>query len=229
MRSAGCIANDLADRQFDGHVQRTRQRPLVTGQVSVKAAIVLFCLLSLVAFSLVLLCNRLTVWLAVIGLGLAVFYPLMKRVTYFPQAGLGLAFTWGIPMAFAAELDAVPWTGWLLFFTGALWPMIYDTFYAMVDREDDIKVGIKSTAILFGQFDRWIVGLLQVLFLILLWMVGYLFRLNLFYEISLIGVSMLFLYQQWLVQWRDREHCFQAFLNNHWVGLVIFLGIVLGQ
>ena len=228
MRSAGCIANDYADRYVDGHVQRTRKRPLVTGEVSTKEALVLFCLLSLAAFGLVLFCNSLTILLAFVGLGLAVCYPLLKRFTYFPQVGLGFAFAWGIPMAFAAEMNIVPWSGWLLFFAGALWPVIYDTFYAMVDREEDIKVGIKSTAICFGRLDRWIIVVLQTWFLCLMWLVGHVFKLNGFYNMSLLVVALLFLYQQWLVGHRCRKYYFRAFLNNHWVGLAIFAGILVG-
>ena len=156
------------------------------------------------------------------------FYPLLKRFTYFPQVGLGLAFTWGIPMAFAAETHTVPIAGWMLFFTGAIWPIVYDTFYAMVDRDDDVKAGVKSTAIIFGQFDRQIIGVMQAVFLVGMFLVGRVFQLGYFYYYGLVVVALLFVYQQWLVRNREPACCFKAFLHNHWVGLVIFLGIVLG-
>lgn len=226
MRSAGCVINDFADRYFDGHVQRTRQRPLVTGKVSGKEALLLAAVLSLAAFLLVLRCNRLTIELAFVGLGLAVLYPSLKRYTHLPQLGLGAAFAWGVPMAFAAETGAIPLGGWFLFLTCVLWPVIYDTLYAMVDRVDDRKIGIKSTAILFGTMDRLIIALLQLLFVIMLVIIGLMFRLHQIYFFSLILVVMLFAYQQWLIKVDNTERYFSAFLNNNWVGLVIFVGIL---
>lgn len=229
MRSAGCILNDLADRRVDGHVVRTQHRPLVTGAVSVKGALIFAAACLLLAFLLVLQCNGLTIVLAFIGALLALIYPLLKRITHLPQLGLGLAFAWGVPMAFAATQFVVGPAAWFLFLTAAVWPVIYDTQYAMVDRADDKKVGIKSTAILFGRFDRLIIAGLQLLFLMMLVKVGKLFLLNHYYDISLIVAALLFLYQQWLIKDRNPTRCFQAFLNNNWVGLVIFLGIVVSK
>jgi len=227
MRSAGCILNDVADRHVDGHVQRTCNRPLATRAISVTSALVLAAILAFIAFLLVCQCNMLTVLLAFIGAGLTVVYPLMKRVTHLPQIGLGLAFSWGIPMAFAAETGAVPLHAWFLFAVALLWPVMYDTLYAMVDRDDDIKIGVKSTAILLGQQDKIGIALLQIIFLIGLLLVGVLFQLYFYYYLCLMFVSGLFLYQQWLIRHRDRQGCFKAFLNNHWVGFMIFLGILL--
>lgn len=227
MRSAGCIINDYADRNFDQHVQRTRERPLVTGKVTVKAALTLFSILISCAFLLVLLLNRLTILLAFVGAALAIVYPFLKRFTNLPQVGLSLAYSWGVPMAFAAETNSISFSAWILFFTAILWPMIFDTFYAMVDRADDMKIGIKSTAILFGKWDKLIIAILQILFLLSLILVGYLFNLNKFYFLSLFIAAILFLYQQVLIKDRYREQCFKAFLNNHWVGLIVFVGIVL--
>jgi 4-hydroxybenzoate polyprenyltransferase len=229
MRSAGCILNDLADRRVDGYVERTQYRPLVTGAVSVKEAWVLAGVCLLLAFLLVLQCNGLTIVLAFIGALLAIIYPLLKRITHLPQLGLGLAFAWGVPMAFAATLFVVSPAAWFLFLTAAVWPVMYDTIYAMVDRADDKKAGIKSTAILFGRFDTLMIAGLQLLFLIMLVKVGKLFLLNHFYYISLIITALLFLYQQWLIKDRNPARCFHAFLNNNWVGFVIFLGIVLSK
>lgn len=219
--------NDFADRHFDGHVQRTRERPLACGNVSEIEALLLAGLLILTAFMLVLLCNPLTIGLSLIGACLAVTYPFMKRFTHFPQLGLGTAFTWGIPMAFAAQTGSVSASAWFLFFTGVIWPVIYDTLYAMVDRDDDRSIGVKSTAILFDQMDRLIIGLLQVLFITMLVIVGLIFRLHSVYYLSLVAAAMMFIYQQWLIQHRDRQKCFSAFLNNNWVGFVIFTGIFL--
>lgn len=226
MRSAGCIINDFADRHFDGRVKRTENRPLATGKISTRSALSLFLILSLCAFLLVLQLNRLTIHLAFIGMVLAVVYPFLKRVTHLPQLGLGLAFAWGVPMAFAAELNSVPTNTWLVFLAAAIWPVIYDTMYAMVDREDDLTIGVKSTAILFASYDKLIILLLQLLFLFLLIVIGYVFVLHAIYFVSLIGVLVLFIYQQFLIR-QQNDGCFKAFLNNNWVGLIIFLGIVL--
>lgn len=229
MRSAGCIINDFADRHFDGHVRRTRDRPLASGKVTVAEALILFVILSLLALCLVLRLNQLTFFCAVIGAALIVIYPFMKRFTHLPQLGLGLAFTWGIPMAFAAQQGKLTWQVWFLYFTAILWPLIYDTFYAMTDREDDLKLGLKSTAILFGRADRAILGFLQGIFLLALSVVGVIFHLGLPYYGSLMVAALLFGYQQHLIRERAPEACFKAFLNNHWVGAVIFVGIYLAQ
>lgn len=227
MRSAGCIINDFADRKFDKYVERTRERPLATGKISTTNALVLFFVLLLFALCLVLLLNRLTLFLAVIGAVLAVVYPFLKRITHLPQIGLGLAFAWGVPMAFAALTGHVVAKSWVLFLSAALWPVIYDTLYAMVDRMDDIKIGIKSTAILWGRADKIVIALLQIAFIGCLSWTGILFDLNLPYFLSLILVTIFFIYEQWLIRDRVREKCFEAFLNNHWVGMVIFVGIIM--
>jgi 4-hydroxybenzoate polyprenyltransferase len=225
MRSAGCILNDLADRNFDGRVARTRDRPLTQGYIDTKNALLLAMVLSGVAFLLVLFCNPLTIALAVIGALITLIYPFMKRYTHLPQLGLGIAFAWGIPMAFAAVRQSINAPAWILFVMCVVWPVIYDTLYAMVDRADDLKIGIKSSAILFAQMDRIIIALLQLLFVLLLVIVGLIFHLKVIYYISIVITAVLFLYQQWLVKTRDPQQCFAAFLNNNWVGLAIFVGI----
>lgn len=227
MRAAGCAVNDMADKYVDMHVARTRERPVATGKVSRLEAGLLAAILAFVAFLLVLLCNSLTIKLAFVGAVLAVIYPFMKRVTNLPQAGLAMAFTWGVPMAFAAETGEVPVLAWLLFVTCSLWPIIYDTMYAMVDRADDLKIGVKSTAILFNQYDKLILGLLQASFIVLLVFIGILFKLQSIYYLSIIASTGLFIYQQWLIKDRFPANCFRAFQNNHWVGLIIFMGIML--
>lgn len=226
MRSAGCVINDFADRKVDGHVSRTRQRPLVTGMVSSKGAISLFVVLVLAAFGLVLLTNDLTIKLSLGALALASGYPFMKRHTHLPQVVLGAAFAWSIPMAFAAQTGELDHSLWVLYTAVVLWTVAYDTFYAMVDREDDLKIGIKSTAILFGDQDKVMTTCLQVMTLIALLMVGQRFELGLFYYLGLAGAAGLFVYQQKLIKDREPKPCFRAFLNNNWVGLVVFLGIV---
>ena len=228
MRSVGCIINDFADRHLDGYVRRTANRPLATQQVSVTEALILAGFLMSAAFVLVLFCNALTIQLAFIGAGLAVIYPFLKRWTHLPQLGLGLAFAWSVPMAFAASLGNVNASAWFLFTTVILWPVIYDTQYAMVDREDDRVVGIKSSAILFGRNDKLIIAILQCLFIFLLFLIGFIFHLSVIYDFSLIMAAILFLYQQWLIKDRNPARCLAAFLNNHWVGFIIFLGIILG-
>lgn len=227
MRSAGCVINDLADQHLDAYVTRTRNRPLTSGEVSSREAVLIAIVLVTCAFGLVLLCNALTVKLAFIGVALTLVYPFMKRFTYLPQWGLGFAFAWGIPMAFAAQKGTISLGGWFLYLTGIIWPVIYDTMYAMVDRDDDCKIGIKSTAILFNHMDKLIIGLLQTLFILMLVIVGLMFRLHALYYVSLVIVGILFIYQQWLIKTRDPERCFRGFLNNNWVGFVIFLGIAL--
>lgn len=226
MRSAGCVINDFADRKVDGHVKRTRERPLVSGQVSGGEAIALFIGLCLLAFGLVLLTNPLTIQLSVGGVLLAFCYPFMKRYTHLPQVVLGAAFAWAIPMAFAAQSGALGVEVWLLYTAVVLWTVVYDTFYAMVDRDDDLRIGVKSTAILFGEQDRLMTGVLQALTLYALVMVGSRFELGTFYYLSLGVAAALFAYQQYLIRFRQREACFKAFMNNNWVGLAIFIGVV---
>ncbi|WP_428773635.1 4-hydroxybenzoate octaprenyltransferase [Vibrio sp.] len=226
MRSAGCVINDFADRNVDGHVKRTQQRPIPAGLVSAREAVSLFVVLALASFLLVLTMNPLTVQLSFIGIGLAFIYPFMKRFTHLPQLFLGLAFSWAIPMAWAAQANELPPTVWLLFVINGLWTIAYDTQYAMVDRDDDLTIGVKSTAILFGRFDKLIIGVLQLLTLVLLMQLGDWYQLGSSYYWSLLGVGALFVYQQQLIRHRQREACFQAFLNNNYVGMVITLGLL---
>jgi 4-hydroxybenzoate polyprenyltransferase len=228
MRAAGCIINDIADRHVDGYVARTAARPIASGEISVRNALILFVILMTCAFVLVLQCNRLTIELAFVGAALASVYPFLKRITHLPQLGLGLAFSWCVPMAFAAQMNSVSSDAWILFVTAAIWPVIYDTFYAMADRVDDVKIGVKSTAILFGKYDLVITFLLQLFFMAMLVVVGNVFALSEFYFVSIAIVSLLFIYQQQLIKTREPLACFAAFLNNNWVGLIIFIGIVLG-
>jgi 4-hydroxybenzoate polyprenyltransferase len=227
MRSAGCVINDFADREIDRFVTRTRNRPLTAGRVSTREAKLLFILLCLAAFALVLLLNTLTIMLSVVAVLLAGSYPFMKRVTHLPQVYLGAAFGWAVPMAFAAVTGGVPPLGWLMFTATVLWATVYDTMYAMVDRDDDIVLGVKSTAILFGDADRQIIGVLQTMLLICLIMIGHQAGLGRFYYGSLVIAALLALYQQGLIRYREREGCFRAFLNNNWFGAVIFTGILL--
>lgn len=226
-RSAGCIINDVADRKLDGGVARTRGRPLVTGAVSTTEALVLFVALLLLAFLLVLFTNRLTIELSLAAVLLASTYPFMKRYTQMPQLVLGAAFSWGIPMAFAAQQGTLPSALWLLYAGNLLWTVAYDTMYAMVDRDDDLKVGIKSSAILFGRHDRLIIAILQACALLALYLTGQAFALGLYYNVALLLAAVLFAYQQYLIRERHPEACFKAFLHNNWVGMVIFAGIVL--
>ena len=225
MRAAGCIANDLADRNLDGHVERTRLRPLVTGALSVKEAVALLLLLLATALGLVALTNPLTIKLSFAGAGLAMIYPLMKRITHLPQIVLGIAFSWSIPMAFAASINALPSALWWLFTANLLWTVVYDTQYAMVDREDDLSVGIKSTAILFGSLDVRIIGLLQCLCLIAFWRCGVAFALGPIYYAAVIAVGILFARHLWLIRDRDIEPCFTAFNQSKWIGLIILMGL----
>jgi 4-hydroxybenzoate polyprenyltransferase len=227
MRSAGCVINDFADREIDRYVARTRNRPLTAGRVSPREAKLLFILLCLAAFALVLLLNALTIMLSVVAVLLAGTYPFMKRVTHLPQVYLGAAFGWAVPMAFAAVTGVVEPLGWLMFTATVVWATVYDTMYAMVDRDDDIVLGVKSTAILFGDADRQIIGVLQVMLLICLVMIGHQAGLGWFYYGGLVIAALLALYQQALIRYREREGCFQAFLNNNWFGAVIFMGILL--
>lgn len=227
MRSAGCVINDYADRDVDGQVKRTAQRPLATGSVSKRDALLLCAALCGIAFVLVLFTNTLTILLSFGAVLLAASYPFMKRYTHLPQVVLGAAFGWGIPMAFAAQTGTLPRGCWILFIANLLWTVVYDTFYAMVDRDDDIKAGIKSTAILFGDDDRLITGALQVCVVFALIVAGVQFKLGYWYFVSLIGVGGLFIYHQILIRHRQRDACFRAFLHNNWVGAVVFAGIFL--
>ncbi|MGB1905799.1 MAG: 4-hydroxybenzoate octaprenyltransferase [Spongiibacter sp.] len=227
MRSAGCVINDYADRKVDAHVARTRERPFATGSVTEKEALVLFALLCLSAFALVVLTNWLTVLLSLGAVALAACYPFMKRYTHLPQVVLGAAFAWSIPMAFAAQRGELPSTLWLIYIAVLLWTVAYDTFYAMVDRDDDLKIGVKSTAILFGDDDRAITAMLQATVILIMVLVGKQFALSFIYYASLMAAAGLFFYQQQLIRDRRKEDCFKAFLNNHYVGMVICLGIVL--
>lgn len=226
-RSAGCVINDLADRDLDGAVQRTNMRPLVTGAVSPRAAVILFMALMLLAFVLVLFTNALTIALSFVAVVLASTYPLMKRFTHLPQLVLGAAFSWGIPMAFAAQSGALPPALWLLYVANLLWTVAYDTMYAMADREDDILVGIKSSAILFGRYDRSIIAVLQISCLVCFFLVGQAFAMGTSYQLALIITAGLFIYQHSLIRNYEPTACFQAFLHNNWVGMVIFAGVVL--
>ncbi len=227
MRSAGCVINDIADRHFDAHVARTRERPLAARRVSVREALILFVVLCLAAFALVLLLNTLTLLLSLVAVLVAGTYPFMKRFHDFPQVHLGVAFGWSIPMAFAALTGAVPAVAWVLFSANVLWSVVYDTMYAMVDRQDDLKVGIKSTAILFGDRDKGIIGYLQIALLLLLGFVGIFAGLGWLYYLSLGVAAWCAAYQQYLIRDRDPAGCFRAFVNNNWFGLVIFCGILL--
>lgn len=225
MRSAGCVINDFADRNIDGQVKRTKSRPMVQGQVSEAEALTLFVVIISAAFILVLFTNWLTIGLSLVGAILAGSYPFMKRYTYFPQVILGAAFSWAVIMAYAAEQQHIPKEAWLLFVAVLVWTVVYDTFYAMVDRDDDIEIGVKSTAILFGDYDKLITSLLQLFVVFVLFLVGYQYELGLAYFISTIIVACLFSYQQYIIFDRERDACFKAFLNNNWVGLAMFLGI----
>jgi 4-hydroxybenzoate polyprenyltransferase len=224
-RSAGCVINDYADRWLDPQVERTRLRPLATGAVSDREALLVFAALMLIAFGLVLLTNRLTIQLSVAGAFLASTYPFLKRYTYLPQVYLGIAFGWGIPMAFAAVQGTVPPLAWLLFCANVLWATAYDTWYAMVDREDDLKAGAKSTAILFGDADLAAQGVLYAMFLGALAFVGQRAELAMPYHVALGGVAMLVLWEFWRARHRDRVGCFAAFLHNNWIGAAVFAGI----
>ena len=226
-RAGGCVINDFADRKVDGHVKRTEQRPLVSGKISSKEALVFFALLMGVSFLLVLCTNTPTILLSFGGLALAATYPFMKRYTYYPQVVLGAAFSWGMPMAFTAETGSVPAAAWLLYIANLLWTVGYDTYYAMTDREDDLKVGVKSTAILFGDADRVIILTLQGLALVCLLLAGSHFDLGGWFHLGLLAAAACFVWQFWYTRNRAPQRCFKAFLHNHWAGLAIFIGIVL--
>ena len=226
-RAAGCVINDFADRKVDGHVKRTEQRPMASGKISSKEALVFFALLMGLSFLLVLCTNAPTIWLSFGALALAATYPFMKRYTYYPQVVLGAAFSWGIPMAFTAETGSLPAAAWLLYIANLLWTVGYDTYYAMTDREDDLKIGVKSTAILFGDADRVIILSLQGLALGCLLLAGSHFELGGWFHLGLLGAAACFVWEFWYTRDRDPQRCFKAFLHNHWAGLSIFVGIVL--
>jgi 4-hydroxybenzoate polyprenyltransferase len=225
MRSAGCILNDIIDKDFDKFVARTQNRPLASDKLSSIEAFIVAISLIFIAFLLVLTTNTLTVQLSFVAIILAGTYPFLKRHTYLPQFFLGLTFGWSIPMAFAATTNSIPKIAWLLLIANILWAVVYDTIYAMIDREDDLKIGIKSTAILFDDADRFIIGLIQSLVLIALIVIGQQASLNTIYYFSLIIGGCLFLYQLHLIRNRDPKKCMQAFLNNNWFGLVVFIGL----
>ncbi len=227
MRAAGCAINDFADRDWDRHVKRTKDRPLTAGRVRAWEAVALFAGLCLVSFLMVVLfTNTLTLYLSFGGALLAFIYPFMKRYTHLPpQLFLGAAFSWAIPMAWAAEANQLSQLTWLLFTANVLWTVAYDTLYAMVDRDDDLKVGIKSTAILFGDADRAIIALLQAMVVVILVMVGQRAELGSFYYLGVVAMATLFVYHQYLARERNREGCFKAFLNNNWAGFAVFLGL----
>lgn len=227
MRMAGCVINDFADRKLDGHVERTKARPLATGKITVREAWIAFFVLLGASFLLVLCTNAQTIWLSFGGAAVAALYPFMKRYTYYPQVVLGAAFSWGIPMAFTAAGGTLPAVAWLLFFANVLWTVAYDTYYAMTDREDDLKMGMKSTAILFGDADRVINLTLQGLMLLLLILAGNKLAMHLAYYLGLAVAAGCFAWQFHSTRDREPMKCFKAFLHNHWAGLAIFLGTVL--
>lgn len=226
MRSAGCVINDYADRDFDRHVRRTQDRPLAAGRVTPQEALVLFAVLCALAFGVVLLLDIFTILLSFVAVLLAALYPFMKRYTHLPQIVLGMAFGWSVPMAYAASSASLPRSAWLLFIATVLWTTVYDTMYAMVDRPDDLKIGIKSTAILFGESDKAIIGALQITMLSVMVLIGTQMELGLAYYLGLTVASGLAAYQQFLIKDREPAKCFKAFLNNNWFGAAIFLGIV---
>ena len=227
MRSAGCVINDIANQKVDGFVERTKNRPLPSKRVTSREAVILFLLLSIISFLLVLTQNSLTIKLSVIAAVLTFLYPFMKRFTNLPQLFLGLAFSWAIPMAYAAQSNALPLVVWLVFFINILWTIAYDSFYAMVDRDDDLKIGVKSSAILFGKHEKLIIALLQLSCLILLIILGKVAQLNSIYYIGLIIVAVLFIKQQLAIKTRDKKACFKAFHDNNYVGFVIFIALFL--
>jgi len=226
MRAAGCVINDYADRDFDPHVERTRQRPIAAGKVSPKEALIVFVVLCLCSFGLVLLLNIYTIMLSFIGAFLAASYPFMKRYTHLPQAYLGMAFGWAVPMSFAAQLDSIPLVGWVMYLATILWALVYDTMYAMVDKDDDLKIGVKSTAILFGAYDRQIMAGLQLVILGLLIIVGQMSSAGWPYYGGILIAAGLSAYQQKLIFHREKTLCFKAFLNNNWFGMAVFTGLV---
>ncbi|MFV2060683.1 MAG: 4-hydroxybenzoate octaprenyltransferase [Gammaproteobacteria bacterium] len=226
MRAAGCVINDFADRKIDLHIERTKDRPLTSGKVTKKETLILFFVLVAIAFLLVLLLNKLTLYLSFAALALASIYPFMKRHTHLPQVVLGMAFASSVPMAYAAQTNSIPKEAWLIYVLTVVWTVIYDTMYAMVDREDDLKIGVKSTAILFGDADKIILAFSQVLLVFGFLLLGSELNLNLYYYIGLAVASCFFVYQQYLIKNREKSLCLKAFLNNNWFGLSIYLGIL---
>ena len=230
MRAAGCAINDFADRKVDRHVKRTKDRPLTSGRIEAWEAVALFAGLCLTAFLMVVLfTNTLTLYLSFGGAVLAFIYPFMKRYTHLPQLFLGAAFSGAIPMAWAAEAGEVTKLAWLLFTANVLWTVAYDTLYAMVDRDDDIRIGIKSTAILFGEADRAVIAILQALVVLILILVGQQAELGVFYYLGLVAMACLFVFQQHLARFRERDGCFKAFLNNNWAGFAVFTGLLIDR
>lgn len=225
MRASGCAINDFADRKIDLHVARTNQRPMATGKVSAKEALWVFAVLALCAFILVLTMNTLTIYMSFAGVILAASYPFMKRYHYMPQIHLGVAFGWSAPMAFTAQANEITAMTWLIFMATVLWTTAYDTMYAMADREDDLKIGVKSTAILFGDADKLIIGMLQALLMLNLILIGTSSDMGLYYYLGLVGAAGFAIYQQYLIKDRDAKKCFQAFLNNNWFGFCVFMGV----
>jgi len=228
MRAAGCVINDLADRNIDPHVKRTRERPLAARRVSPHEGLLLFAALGLTALWLVTRLDPLTVKLSMVGVVMTITYPLAKRFFALPQLYLGISFGgWGVPMVFAAQLGALPRVAWMLFIVAVIWAVVYDTIYAMVDREDDLKLGVKSTAILFADMDRAMICVLQALMIFALALIGRDMHFGLWYEAGLAAAALLFIYQQWLIRGRDSTACLRAFRNNNYVGMAIFIGIAL--
>ena len=227
MRSAGCVLNDYVDRKIDPYVERTRTRPIASGAVAPMEALILFAALSLIAVGLATMLNRPAQMLAIVAAGLTVAYPFVKRYVSIPQFILGAAFGWAVPMAFAAQTGETPELAWLVFGTAMIWAVIYDTFYAMVDREDDLKLGVKSTAILFGEVDIFVVAGLQLLMLIALILIGYRAELGGWYYLTVVISGAFMAYHLWLARDRQPAGCFEAFLHNHFIGMAIFIGIVL--
>jgi 4-hydroxybenzoate polyprenyltransferase len=227
MRSAGCVVNDLADRDFDPFVKRTRDRPIASRRLAPHEALVWFFVLIAIALALVLQLDEKTIRMSVIGAALAVSYPFLKRFFPLPQFYLGVAFSWGVPMVFMAEFGVIPRVAWIIFLAGIIWAAIYDTMYAMVDRDDDLKIGVKSSAIVFGDMDKLIIGMLQLLMLFALYLAGTNMEYGYWYNLGLAGAAVFFAWQQWLIRDRKPAECFKGFLNNHYVGLSIFIGILL--
>ena len=227
MRTAGCVINDFADRKIDKHIVRTQGRPLATGEISSNSALVLFGLLLLIALGLVLQTNILTIKLSLIAVLLATLYPFTKRWTNLPQLVLGAAFGMSVPMAFSAQTGVIPLTAWLVFIATLVWTLIYDTFSAMADRDEDLKIGVKSTAILFAKYDQIIITLLQILLIIVFVLIGNTFDLGLIYDFSLVIISFFMIYHQFLLKKRQKEEYFKAFINNNFIGMTVFLGIFL--
>ena len=227
MRSAGCVINDYADRHIDKHIERTAERPITNGEIAPKNALKLCLGLMILAFLLVLMTNQATIQLAIVAAALAAIYPFTKRWIQVPQLVLGLAFAMSVPMAFAASLGFVPNNAWWVFLATVVWTMAYDTLYAMADRDEDLKIGIKSSAILFAQYDRWAIGLLQVLLIAIFIKIAHLFALGMHFNVAITLSAVLMIYHQYLIKDRQQERCFQAFLHNNFIGLTIFVGLLL--